>query len=157
MEMKSARAAEGSVTPGRAAIAATDQYLNRELSLLEFNQRVLAQAEDVTLPLLERLRFLCIVSSNIDEFFEVRVASLLAQHKIDTAHGDLSGLFAATLEHVSTEARRLITRQYALLYNNEILPQLAQKEHIPAAPQRPQCLRRRRGSSATSTSRCGHC
>jgi polyphosphate kinase len=52
-------------------------------------------------PLRERLRFLCIVSSNLDEFFEVRVASLLAQHKVDTAHGDLSGLFAATLEHVS--------------------------------------------------------
>ena len=93
MEMKS-----GSAALTRVAIPETDQYLNRELSLLEFNLRVLAQAEDVTLPLLERLRFLCIVSSNIDEFFVVRVASLLAQHKIDTAHGDLSGLFATTLE-----------------------------------------------------------
>jgi polyphosphate kinase len=122
MEMKS-----GSAALARVAIPETDQYLNRELSLLEFNLRVLAQAEDATLPLLERLRFLCIVSSNIDEFFEVRVASLLAQHKIDTAHGDLSGLFAATLEHVSAEARRLITRQYALL-NEQILPQLAEEK-----------------------------
>jgi polyphosphate kinase len=121
---------EKQVTGGassRVAIADTDLYLNRELSLLEFNLRVLAQAEDANLPLLERLRFLCIVSSNVDEFFEVRVASLLAQHRIDTAHGDLSGMFAATLEHVSAECRRLINRQYALL-NDEILPRLAEKE-----------------------------
>ena len=50
--------------------------LNRELGLIEFNRRVLAQAEDASLPLLERLKFLCIVSSNLDEFFEVRVAWL---------------------------------------------------------------------------------
>ena len=124
MEMKSGRAAPGSAASSQVAVAETDHYLNRELSLLEFNMRVLAQAEDLTLPLLERLRFLCIVSSNVDEFFEVRVASLLAQHKIDTEHGDLSGLFATTLDHVSAECRRLIARQYAL-YNDEILPQLA--------------------------------
>lgn len=50
-------------------------YLNRELSLLAFNRRVLAQAQDTRLPLLERLRFLCIVSSNLDEFFEIRMAN----------------------------------------------------------------------------------
>ena len=51
-------------------------YLNRQLSLLEFNRRVLAQAADATNPLLERLKFLCIASSNLDEFFEIRVAGL---------------------------------------------------------------------------------
>nr|MCU0755974.1 RNA degradosome polyphosphate kinase [Xanthomonadales bacterium] len=58
-------------------------YLNRELSQLEFNSRVLAQAEDVRMPLLERVRFLCITSSNLDEFFEIRVANIrfqLSQH-----------------------------------------------------------------------------
>ena len=52
----------------------TENYLNRELGLLAFNRRVLAQAEDERTPLLERLRFLCIVSSNLDEFFEIRMA-----------------------------------------------------------------------------------
>ena len=61
------------VEPSASAI-----YLNRELSQLAFNRRVLAQAEDKAIPLLERLKYLCIVSSNLDEFFEVRIASLLA-------------------------------------------------------------------------------
>ena len=56
-----------------------DLYLNRELGQLAFNQRVLAQAENPATPLLERLRFLCIVSSNLDEFFEIRVSGLLAE------------------------------------------------------------------------------
>ena len=56
--------------------------LDRELSQLTFNRRVMAQAEDPNIPLLERLRYLCIVSSNMDEFFEVRVASLLAAGSI---------------------------------------------------------------------------
>jgi len=55
--------------------------LNREIGVLEFNSRVLAQAEDPKTPLLERLRFVCIVSSNMDEFFEVRISGLKEQLK----------------------------------------------------------------------------
>lgn len=107
------------------ALADGGAYLNRELSLLEFNRRVLAQAEDPAIPLLERLRFLCIVCSNLDEFFEVRVASLLAQHQMDQAHGGLPDNLAATLERASAECRHLIGRQYKL-FNDEILPKLSE-------------------------------
>ena len=64
---------------------ATDRYINRELSLLEFNKRVFAQAQDPSVPLLERLRFLCITSTNLDEFFEIRVAALKQriEHDLD--------------------------------------------------------------------------
>ena len=58
------------------------QFLNRELGILAFNRRVLAQAADESVPLLERLRFITIVSSNLDEFFEIRIAGLKEQIKL---------------------------------------------------------------------------
>ena len=61
------------------ATTASPHLLNREIGQLEFNRRVLAQAADPEVPLLERLRFLCIVSSNLDEFFEIRVSGLKAE------------------------------------------------------------------------------
>lgn len=96
---------------------ADDQLLlNRELGLLEFNRRVLAQAEDSRNPLLERLKFLCIVSSNLDEFFEVRVAFL--RESIAHNPGALlpEGLTAEeTMQLVAREAHDLVERQYRAL------------------------------------------
>jgi polyphosphate kinase len=108
-------------------LAHHEMYLNRELSQLAFNRRVLAQAEDPGIPLLERLRYLCIVSSNLDEFFEIRIASLVAQQGVDGQPDDTPALRAA-LERTSTECHRIVERQYAIL-NDEILPQL-EKEGI---------------------------
>jgi polyphosphate kinase len=114
--------------PAAPAAAELDQgvvYLNRELSQLAFNRRVLAQAEDPTIPLLERLRYLCIVSSNLDEFFEVRIASLLAHNRMEGAKTEPPALVAA-LERTSQECHQIVDRQYELL-NTEILPQLSAK------------------------------
>jgi polyphosphate kinase len=105
--------------------SSTETYLNRELSQLAFNRRVLAQAEDKNLPLLERLRYLCIVSSNLDEFFEVRIASLLAQNRIE-GNRILPVALDKALESASLECHRLVERQYAVL-NEEILPQLSKE------------------------------
>jgi polyphosphate kinase len=100
-------------------------YLNRELSQLAFNRRVLSQAEDPAIPLLERLRYLCIVSSNLDEFFEVRLASLLAQGKMEGEMRETPQMTAA-MEHTSIECHQIIERQYQIL-NEEILPQLSKQ------------------------------
>ncbi len=102
---------------------ANRDYLNRELSQLAFNRRVLAQAEDPRIPLLERLRYLCIASSNLDEFFEVRIASLLAQGRLD-GHLHETPALSADLERASIECHRIIEQQYAIL-NRQVLPELA--------------------------------
>ena len=104
-------------------------YLNRELSLLAFNRRVLELAQDPTVPLLERLRFLCISSANMDEFFEVRVASLKQQLQLDVASIGADGLTPTiALQQVNTTAHALVECQYKLL-NEELIPALRQ-EHI---------------------------
>ncbi|MDP3438816.1 MAG: RNA degradosome polyphosphate kinase, partial [Azonexus sp.] len=105
----------------------TANYLNRELGLLAFNRRVLAQAEDENVPLLERLRFLCIVSSNLDEFFEVRMAGLKEQlhaHSVIITSDGKTAQEAFRL--VSTEAHAIVTEQYQQL-NTVILPALAEQ------------------------------
>ncbi len=99
-----------------------DTLLNRELSLLAFNRRVLAQAEDTGIPLLERLKYLCIVSSNLDEFFEVRIASLIARNRQD--HGITHPISLPNLAEVTEACQALVRQQYAVL-NEQILPTLA--------------------------------
>lgn len=116
---------EEKVPPAKNVLSRANIFLDREMSQIAFNRRVLAQAEDRSIPLLERLRYLCIVGSNLDEFFEVRVASLLAQNTID---GELTqhSSFLAMMERISVECHTLMVRQYEVL-NQEILPQLARK------------------------------
>lgn len=107
--------------PGKTGFA-PEFYINRELGLLSFNRRVLAQAENRENPLLERLRFLCIVSSNLDEFFEVRVAGLHAEIEAGSAPIGPDQMRAELVyRHVAREAHELVARQYQLL-NEEILP-----------------------------------
>jgi polyphosphate kinase len=101
------------------------QFLSRELGMLEFNRRVLAQAEDRRVPTLERLRFLCIVSNNLDEFFEIRVAEVKEKIKLGkeievTGETSASEVFAA----ISERAHVLVADQYRVL-NDEVLPALA--------------------------------
>ncbi len=100
-------------------------FINRELSLLQFQRRVLAQAADADVPLLERLRFLCIVSSNLDEFFEVRVAGVKERIRLGIKTPDPEdGLTPAQLlDAISTSVHEIIEEQYRLL-NAEILPAL---------------------------------
>lgn len=107
---------------------ASEYFLNRELGLLKFNERVLAQAQDEQNPLLERLRFLCIVSSNLDEFFEIRVAGLKEQIKLNALVNRPDGIPARQVFHeVSQHAHRLVDQQYTLL-NEVVLPGLAEHD-----------------------------
>ena len=103
---------------------APELYLNRELGQLEFNRRVLALAEDRGIPALERLRFLCIVDSNLDEFFEIRVAGLKEEIAADSPPGPDGIPLRQVFRQVSQQVQALVARQYQLL-NEQILPQLA--------------------------------
>jgi len=104
--------------------SAVPLFLNRELSLLQFNERVLAMAENPTTPLLERLRYLCIVGSNLDEFFEIRVSSLKEQNRLHPALEGPDGLTALQVfEQVQITVHGLVKRLYGLL-NEQILPRL---------------------------------
>jgi polyphosphate kinase len=101
-----------------------DVLLNRELGLLEFNRRVLAQAEDDTLPLLERLKYLCIVSSNLDEFFEVRVAWLKENVQLNPDRLLPDGVTPRQAQNrVSQAAHALVREQYQVL-RDVLLPLL---------------------------------
>ncbi len=102
-----------------------DRFLDRELSWLRFNQRVLELAEDPTIPLLERVRFLAIFTSNLDEFFMVRVAGLKRRIAAGVAVKAASGLMPReVLEQILTVTGELSQRQ-AQLFNDEIVPTLS--------------------------------
>lgn len=104
-----------------------DLFLNRELSLLEFNWRVLQQALDADVPLLERLNYLCISSTNLDEFFEVRVAGLIQQIEIGDPYLEADQISAQeALRLISQRAHELVEEQYSVL-NDVLLPELEQQ------------------------------
>jgi len=99
-------------------------FLNRELSWLEFNQRVLDEALDPGNPLLERLKFFTIVSSNLDEFFEVRVAGLKQQIESEMVERSVDGLTATEIfSAVTRRVRQMVTAQYAC-WRDELRPAL---------------------------------
>ena len=101
-----------------------DYFINRELSALEFSSRVLAQARDKSIPILERLKFLCIVSTNLDEFFEIRVSGLQQRLASGATPGGPDLLSPhAVLREISERAHQIINEQYEAL-NDEILPEL---------------------------------
>src|ERR1700752_4910727 len=103
------------------------QFLNRELGLLSFTRRGLAQAADESVPLLKRMRFITIVSSNLDEFFEIRVAGLKEQVKLGLPEPGPDGRGpGGGFAGVSQEARAIVADQYRLL-NEVVLPALAKE------------------------------
>src|SRR6516162_11775 len=100
-------------------------FINRELSWLAFNRRVLEEAQDPTQPLIERVKFLTIFSSNLDEFFEIRVAGIKQQIESETSDVGPDGLSPTELfDRIQKTVRELVGTQYAL-WNNELLPELA--------------------------------
>jgi polyphosphate kinase len=107
-----------------------EHFLNRELSLLEFHRRVMAQAEDSQIPLLERLRFLCISSTNLDEFFEVRVGGLKERNEAGMILPGADGQTPEQqLEKIAVHSHVLVQDQYRIL-NETLLPLLAEAEIV---------------------------
>ncbi|MEO7056318.1 MAG: polyphosphate kinase 1, partial [Caldimonas sp.] len=107
-----------SAPAGVAVCVAMPALLNRERAILEFNRRVLAQAQRADVPLLERLRYVCIVSSNLDEFFEVRFADCL-----EASRQPGTGVTAADVGSLAAAAHELIDEQYRI-FNDEVMPAL---------------------------------
>ncbi len=106
-------------------------YTNRELSWIEFNYRVLSEARDKSLPLLERIKFLSITASNLDEFFMIRVASLKDMVNANYTKTDIAGFTPKEqLEQITSKTHELVTIQYNT-YNRSFIPQLKQNNiHI---------------------------
>src|ERR1700758_4662426 len=98
-------------------------FINRELSWLAFNRRVLEEAQDPAQPLIERVKFLTIFSSNLDEFFEIRVAGIKQQIESETSDVGPDGLSPTeTFNQIQRRAHELVATQYELF--NKLLPEL---------------------------------
>ncbi|HEY1770474.1 MAG TPA: polyphosphate kinase 1 [Chthoniobacterales bacterium] len=114
-------------SPAKPDFAAPANFINRELSWLEFNRRVLEEAQDPTQPLLERVKFLGIVSSNLDEFFEIRVAGIKQQIASETSDVGPDGMSPTeTFNAIQRVAHEMVAAQYAL-WNKEIVPALREQ------------------------------
>jgi len=106
-------------------LSSTELYFNRELSFLEFNRRVLEQAKDADIAILERVRFLCISCANLDEFFEIRVAGLKELAEAGATQGGPDGMSVPEqLRAINRCATQIVAEQYRVL-NEILLPQLA--------------------------------
>ena len=111
-------------TPSLLSLDDPSLYINRELSLLEFNRRVLEQAQNESTPLLERLKFLCISSSNLDEFFEIRFAGLREQQAFGVSQPRPDALSVSEqIRRISAVVADLVALQYQVL-NTSLLPEL---------------------------------
>lgn len=114
-------------------VSKPEHFINWQLSQLEFNWRVLAQALDTNTPLLERLKFLCICSTNLDEFYEIRVAGLKQKAALPVAEmGPEKMTHGEVLSAIGKRAHELVAEQYRIL-NDVLIPELAQ-EHVRFIP-----------------------
>src|SRR6266446_2286121 len=135
MQQASAKVTEEQPVDQPSVVAITDvpiardfsgprNFINRELSWLEFNHRVLEEAQDATQPLIERIKFLSIFSSNLDEFFEIRVAGIKQQIESETSDVGPDGLSPTeTFNQIQRLAHELVATEYEL-FNKELLPEL---------------------------------
>ena len=103
-----------------------DQFINREISWLEFNQRVLEQAKRASTPILERIKFLAITASNLDEFFQVRVGGLTMMRRSNSSIRDLTGLTPSQqLVQIRKRCQEMSSEQYRILLE-ELIPKLSE-------------------------------